>query len=104
MALLARISSKCMQVRSGNVLELEGRLYQVTKHQHTHGHGRQLGNVQARAQAPHAGFFFHTADILTLCAAERSSAETAMHGLLDTVLLWLRQPWQNTRLASPLNL
>ncbi|EIE20680.1 translation elongation factor P [Coccomyxa subellipsoidea C-169] len=35
-----------MQRPPGNLIELEGRLYQVTKHQHTHGHGRQLGNVQ----------------------------------------------------------
>ncbi len=35
-----------LQVRSGNVIDLEGRLYEVLKLVHTHGHGRQLGNVQ----------------------------------------------------------
>ncbi|BDA42194.1 Elongation factor P [Coccomyxa sp. Obi] len=40
------VKKKANEVRSGNLIELEGRLYQVTKHQHTHGHGRQLGNVQ----------------------------------------------------------
>ncbi len=34
------------QVRNGNILDLNGRLFQVTKFQHTQGSGRQLGNVQ----------------------------------------------------------
>lgn len=46
-----------VQVRSGNLIELEGRLYQVTKHQHTHGHGRQLGNVQVRTALHGQGNF-----------------------------------------------
>ena len=35
-----------LQVRSGNVIDMEGRLYEVLKLVHTQGHGRQLGNVQ----------------------------------------------------------
>ena len=35
-----------LQVRPGNIIDLNGRLYEVSKLQHTQGHGRQLGNVQ----------------------------------------------------------
>ena len=35
-----------LQVRSGNVIDLDGRLCEVLKLVHTQGHGRQLGNVQ----------------------------------------------------------
>jgi hypothetical protein len=35
-----------LQVREGNVIEVDGVLFEVTKQQHTQGHGRQLGNVQ----------------------------------------------------------
>ena len=35
-----------MQVRTGNVLDIDGRLFHVLKHEHTVGRGRQLGNVQ----------------------------------------------------------
>jgi len=35
-----------MQVRSGQVLEIEGRLLSVVKSFHSVGAGRQLGNVQ----------------------------------------------------------
>lgn len=41
------------QVRPGNVLEVNGRLMQVLKYQHTQGAGRQLGNVQVQ-RAPWA--------------------------------------------------
>lgn len=34
------------EVRSGNIIEIEGRLMQVIKQAHTQGVGRQLGNVQ----------------------------------------------------------
>lgn len=35
-----------LQVRPGQVTEHDGRLLQITKFQHAHGSGRQLGNVQ----------------------------------------------------------
>ncbi len=37
-----------LQVRSGNIIDLDGRLCQILKLVHTQGHGRQLGNVQVR--------------------------------------------------------
>lgn len=35
-----------LQVRSGQVIDHNGRLVQIQKFQHTQGTGRQLGNVQ----------------------------------------------------------
>ncbi len=35
-----------LQIRSGDVLDYEGRLLQVVKREYTQGSGRQLGNVQ----------------------------------------------------------
>ncbi|GAB4822133.1 hypothetical protein N2152v2_009179 [Parachlorella kessleri] len=43
---LRGVKKQANEVRSGNVLEVNGRLMQVVKHQHTQGAGRQLGNVQ----------------------------------------------------------
>lgn len=34
------------QVRTGNILDVDGKLVQVLKHSYTQGTGRQLGNVQ----------------------------------------------------------
>jgi hypothetical protein len=34
------------QVREGNVLVLQGKLFEVIKYNYTQGHGRQLGVVQ----------------------------------------------------------
>jgi translation elongation factor P len=40
------IKKQANEVRSGNIIEIEGRLMQVIKMSHTQGVGRQLGNVQ----------------------------------------------------------
>ena len=45
-------SSWSLQVRIGRVIVHNGRLLQVTKAEHTQGHGRQLGNVQVHADSP----------------------------------------------------
>mmetsp|Transcript_45114 Transcript_45114/g.114207 ORF Transcript_45114/g.114207 Transcript_45114/m.114207 type:complete len:229 (+) Transcript_45114:135-821(+) len=43
--LLRGAKTQSSEVRSGNVLEINGKLYQVTKQEYTQGRGRQLGNV-----------------------------------------------------------
>ena len=40
-----------MQVRIGNVVEMDGKLVQVIKSVHGAGQGRQLGNVQVSSHA-----------------------------------------------------
>ncbi|KAK9840356.1 hypothetical protein WJX74_008226 [Apatococcus lobatus] len=40
------VKKQATEVRAGEVLDYEGRLFQVVKKEHTQGSGRQLGNVQ----------------------------------------------------------
>ena len=42
------ISNAIVQVRIGNVIELDGKLVHVVKSFHGAGQGRQLGNVQVK--------------------------------------------------------
>ncbi|KAK9811306.1 hypothetical protein WJX72_001490 [[Myrmecia] bisecta] len=43
---LRQYKKQANEIRTGNIIDLNGRLLQVTKFQHTQGSGRQLGNVQ----------------------------------------------------------
>jgi len=55
--------SASMQIRSGQIIDLKGRLMQIQKYQHTQGSGRQLGNVQASFD-----FMIRVIPCLCLCA------------------------------------
>ncbi|KAL0036587.1 hypothetical protein WJX79_001714 [Trebouxia sp. C0005] len=40
------VKQQATEIRSGQIIDLKGRLMQIQKYQHTQGSGRQLGNVQ----------------------------------------------------------
>lgn len=54
------------QIRAGNVLQLQGKLYVVTKAAYTQGHGRQLGNVTV-GYCKEARTFTHTTTPANTC-------------------------------------
>ncbi|KAL0052541.1 hypothetical protein WJX82_003609 [Trebouxia sp. C0006] len=43
------VKQQATEIRSGQIIDLKGRLMQIQKYQHTQGSGRQLGNVQANS-------------------------------------------------------